>query len=33
MGVSGMTDEPKREDKDAQESEENNRRGKIKEYF
>jgi hypothetical protein len=33
MGVSGMTEEPKRQDKDAQESDENNRWDKIKKFF
>jgi hypothetical protein len=33
MGVSGMTEEPKRQDKDAQESEESNRWDKIKGFF
>jgi hypothetical protein len=33
MGVSGMTEEPKRQEKEAQESEENSRGDKMKEYF
>jgi hypothetical protein len=33
MGDSGMTEEPKRQEEEAQESEENNRWDKIKEYL